>query len=224
VVLPPGRPEVYAGNMETDEILGTREFPPTPERPWAVRITVGMVDGKPAIVALELYAVDPAVIATAARGWPEIARSFVPATPTPITASGARLPLGSLLADYVASQRKSAATISHAPEFPERWRAQAERRMALLTEPDGEGSRPRGRPLLYDRAHYERVAATYLDALAAGLPPTGSVASSFGASKATASKWLTKCRALGLLPPTTRGVATGWPTKNKKNTKKKGAK
>jgi transposase len=49
------------------------------------------------------------------------------------------------------------------------------------------------------------VAEVYRDALERGEAPTKAIQEKFPASKSAAAKWVAKCRALGLLPPTTRG-------------------
>lgn len=57
--------------------------------------------------------------------------------------------------------------------------------------------------------HYEQVAEVYDEALDAGDPPTLAVAEAFDVPYTTAARWVRRSRALGLLPPPTRGVPVG---------------
>jgi hypothetical protein len=75
----------------------------------------------------------------------------------------------------------------------------------------GRVSRRGGRPKLYDDAHYQKVAAVYRAAWAAGKYPRLAVADAFQESPSAAGKWISKCREKGLLPPTTRGQVSAEP-------------
>ena len=54
-----------------------------------------------------------------------------------------------------------------------------------------------GRPPIYDAAHFVRVAEVYNAHL---IRPTSTVADSFGVTKTTAAKWVSRCRERGLIP------------------------
>jgi hypothetical protein len=57
-----------------------------------------------------------------------------------------------------------------------------------------------GRPALYGPDHYEQVADTYREHLAAGgRAPTKAVAERFSVSKSAAAKWVAKAREIGAL-------------------------
>jgi hypothetical protein len=68
-----------------------------------------------------------------------------------------------------------------------------------------------GRRPVYGPEHYARVAAVYTAAWRAGEPPTKAVASWGSVESSTAAKWVAKTRALGLLPPTTKGKPSAPP-------------
>jgi hypothetical protein len=58
-----------------------------------------------------------------------------------------------------------------------------------------------GRPTLYDRKHYKRVAAIYDAAVRAGSrAPTKAVAENYRVSKSAAAKWVARARQMGLIP------------------------
>jgi len=84
-----------------------------------------------------------------------------------------------------------------------------------LSTKEPASSKP-GRPARYGENHFKRVAQVYREAEAQGLPPTKTVAQKFSTRRkkvthSQAAKWVAKCREepLGLLPPTTRGMAKG---------------
>jgi hypothetical protein len=189
------------------EILGTREWGPTPERPWTLRLAFGLVDGQPAVVGVEVYAVDTGAIRRAAKGWPKL--GYKPATASPITSTGLRLPLGELLEEWLSDRQHRDRIMAASPSIPAELRKLAEKQLALL-----EGTPvPSLRRATYGREHYERVAAIYLEALQSGQSPTKAVEREIpGATSAQATKWVARARQLGLLPPTVRGKAAGWPS------------
>jgi len=95
---------------------------------------------------------------------------------------------------------------------PSDWRGTPEGREIELRESAQlvEDLKPLGRPAVYDREDWEKVAATYRDALEAGSrAPTKAVQKKFEVSHSTAADWVAKCRKLRLLPPTSRGLARG---------------
>jgi len=154
-------------------------------------------------VGVELYAVTPAQIREflhpgkpLAKGWPNIGHEITNAEP--MTSTAIRLPLGELLAEYLSREKRSAGIRSQSPTLPAAMRKAAERRLRAL-ETATEQRRP-GRPRLYGRDHYEKVAAIYLAALKAGDPPTEKVSLEMRAGKSAATKWVAKARGLGFCP------------------------
>lgn len=199
--------------MASVEILGTTEekWPDKEVGPWALRLTTAIVDDRPAVVGVELYAVDPELIRQNAQGWPTLAAHLVPRVTERITTAGMRVPLAERLAAYLARTKKSDEIIANAApdQIPARWREFARERLASIKHAE---SARRGRPPLYGREHFERVAAVYNEALRSGaMPPLGAVARAWTVSESTAAKWVSRCRrTFGLLPPTTPGRAAGW--------------
>ncbi len=67
-----------------------------------------------------------------------------------------------------------------------------------------------GRPPALGSDHFREVARVYSEAFKAGLKnPTARVAEWGHVSKSAAAKWVARARAMGLLPPTSRGRAAG---------------
>ena len=208
-------------------ILGSRSrrWPDQDEGPWVLRLTFGIVSDRPAVVGVELYAIDPEQIAQVVPGWPELAHGSAstefPAVPEPISSTGVRVPLGELLAEFLAGAKRSAwiaANAKHAPSWTslEEWRQSGARTLKKIE--DATAKRGPGRPAVYDRAHFEQVAGIYAEALRYGEAPTEAVAFEMHVSKSTAAKWVAKARSqkLGLLPETVRGKAAAWPATKKR--------
>ena len=207
-----------------------RRWPDSGSGPWALRLTFAIVDDRPGVVGVELYAIDPATIA-ADRGtgkndaerWLNLPLAREAGkNPVPIQTSGVRLPLGELLDQYLASMRRSDEIVSRAPGFPAEWRQEATDRLGRIAEVTPTPGRP-GRPPLYSRDHFERVADVYSRALLAGEPPTKAVSDVFSVSKSTAAKWVARCRELELLRDTDRGKPAGRPPVAPKTSSKRGA-
>jgi hypothetical protein len=217
---------------------------PDPEAgPYFLRVTVGVVNGAPAPVGIELWSVLPSDLEakyTDPFRWVQLKLSDrrLPQEPTAITTSATRgLRPQQMASEWMERQREEAGAFSRAtdelldfmgPELVERMTAFAERlEVPSRTSP----SSPRGgRPRKYDRAFFEDVAAIYTNALERGLKPTVAVeriveelAASKGVtvSKGQAAKWVARCRSeeLGLLPPTTRGKSKAFdkPPKKRRN-------
>lgn len=185
------------------EVLSAVEYPPTPDRPWTVRCTFGLLDGKAAVLAVEVYAVAPAAIAEAMDAdWPALHHQ--PPGTHAVTSVGLRLPLGSMLTAYLRKHRRAARVVAASPRFSSAARRSAARHVEAI--------RPPGRPPLYGREHFEQVASVYLEALAEGRPPTGAVAEKFMVSRSAAAKWVSTARERwGLLPRTSKGRSAAWP-------------
>jgi hypothetical protein len=163
-------------------------FPPmpTPEEkeawevrwgPHLVKLRMGIVDGRPAIIALEMSG-------------------------GPITSTDLRLPLATLLSEHLELVRREITTADTSP-WGSPWKSDhlADVRSSLF-EPK---KRAGGAPRKYDDEHFEGVAIIYRNALRDGLSPLGEVMRIKRIKKAKAAKWVQRARDLEYLPPTTRG-------------------
>lgn len=179
----PVRPRVY-------------RWPDAERGPYSLRLTSALIDGRPQIVGVELWGEDPA-------NYPDSDRQAlpVPESETGITSVAIRLPLGELLARVLDDYSHDSGLIGKAASASDRLRASVETNQATVdTAPVRRGRRP-----LYGVPHFARVARVYTDAMARGKRPTAAVAAWASVNKSTAAKWVARARALGLLPPTSRG-------------------
>ena len=137
---------------------------------------------------------------------------------TPIQATDIRhIPVGALIAEG----RRRGLDLDKLslgwPDLSKAQRADIKRRL-----PGHDRGKP-GRPgLSIDTL--EQVAKIYTEAYRNGDYPTKAVADELNISRSTASKWVMKTRAVGLLKPTTQRHAGGVPTsplKSRRTTKKK---
>ncbi|MGA2307380.1 MAG: hypothetical protein ABSH29_24805 [Acidimicrobiales bacterium] len=155
--------------------------------PYKVRLRTELVGDRYEVVRVEIDGTDPDGSSA-------------------IRSTDLRLPLRDLLNRRLAEIRSGVAQGVSGP-LADLWESapMAKSRRALE---NGQPRRP-GRPPVYDRAHFEGVAKTYATALRDGRPPTLTVAQEHGVSKATAGKWIARCRQpdLDLLPQTERGTA-----------------
>lgn len=207
------------------EILGTRErrWPDRKVGPWTLRLTYGVVDGRPGVLGVELYAVDPERIAEAAAGWPKV--DVRPARKTRrITTAGMRVPLADLLVEYLSQNQRADDLIANADP---RWLEQAAGHLGLSAETmrtvaskrvrvigETRPPRRRGRPPRSadaTRTLYEEAARIYNEALASRLAPLDAITEEMHVGRSTAGKYVARARAAGLLPPTTPGKARGFP-------------
>jgi hypothetical protein len=202
----------YDLRMGESPILGSLVtlWPDEKRGPWVVRVTFGVVGGRPGVVGVEQYAVDPAVIGD--RAFPPNTVKRLPRRPRRITTAGLRLPLAELTAAYLGSERGRRDAMSTVPDSS--WPMTLEdayNRADSVVEELREASVPkrRGRPPYLDREHFQEVARIYSAALGRGVSPLAAVAEAMHVSTSTASKWATGARRLGLLPPTVPGKATG---------------
>jgi hypothetical protein len=170
-----------------------RRWPDPLEGPFALRISVGLIDGALSIVGLELFG------DRVGRDLPNVALGD---TPHRIDAKVLReLAPGRLLEEYKQTDREQLegflrqnGTAAVASDYGQFLLAQVKRT-----------KRTRAHPVTYGRLHFQAVADIYRDALEHGEAPTSAVAAKFVVSKSAAAKWVAKCRKLGLLPPTTQG-------------------
>jgi hypothetical protein len=177
---------------------------PDPEAgPYLVRVTLDNVDDRLEIVGVEIWGRDADEV-----GWSNRAPA---GELTPVTSTAIRLPL-----DHIATEALHSSRVS--PEDDE-WnyagKGEQNDPMAEFYRRTNEklrklkGARQTGRPTQYDESHFAAVAQVYSQALATHQNPTGAVAERFSVSKSAAAKWVARCRAMGLLPPTTRGRSAG---------------
>jgi hypothetical protein len=179
---------------------------PDPYGPYMVGLHFTEIDGRSELVGVELWSGGPppdryreedrAVVMDPARQ---------PGRGGPLPAVALRqLPIGRL-ADAVRRHRLDMANLvielydsqRHPPETLER----AERTFRAV-----QASRPRGgRKPTYGPEHYAEVARIYTAAWRSRASPTKAVEAWGSVSYTTAAKWVAKARALGLLPPTTKG-------------------
>ena len=222
--------------MEIINRNGVR-WPDPDTGPFDLWTTVAIIDGRPEVVGVELWAIDPASLekrvthltpAQAERHWPRLPDPAWDDRTGVIRTKDLRIPLGRVLTDYMSRQRRLAKGITTAgfarkiartlnpdlrPDQPhpsERPKAQAAaHRILELTDQDAPSNKV-GRPAL-SGAHYADVAAVYTDALRNGADPTDSVRQHFNVSKSNAAKWIYRCRRppLNLLEPTVRGRPAG---------------
>jgi hypothetical protein len=203
---------------------------------WRARFTFGLVDDRPAIIGLELWAADPDHVRAEMereqipepRIWARMAgdegAESVMFT-APITTAGGRLPLRRILDEWANGPTRSARRFHTAvamrrtdprwPDYTPEARehvAQLERTAAALDEEGERRVSPRrpGRRPLYGLDHFEEVARIYRDAIADLDPaPRRRVKERMNTSLSNAAKWIARCRELGLLPPTSPGQAKG---------------
>jgi hypothetical protein len=113
-----------------------------------------------------------------------------------LTAAEIRLPLGSLVDDALAAGVRMLDGLGTwaSPETA----AAGKRSLPSYEQTIDEKKKP-GRPPLYAQEHFEEVARVYR---AGGRAPTKAVSERFSVQKATAAKWVSRARAMGLIPPT----------------------
>lgn len=178
-------------------VLGVEEQRwPGNDGPWVLRLTYGLVDDRPEVVGVELWAVDPAEVDMA--GWPDL---FLKPKLVAIHTETIRLPLRRLLREWVAGRIKTAIAAGGAASMPSGWRSEA------LATGRAVDVRRKGRADAHGDDHWQTVAAVYLDKGTVG------VARHFTVAKGTAAKWVSIARnQKGYLAKTTRGKATGRST------------
>jgi hypothetical protein len=172
----------------------TVRWPDSDKGPYAVALETKVVDGRYEVVSLAIRSVDESA-------------------PTPIRSNLRDLRLRELLDAHLATIKASRVSDTarswgnplNAPEF-------ARARRVLADQP-----KRSGRPRLYDREYFEKVAQVYTHAIPFGRP-TRAVADKWEVSLPTAKKWVARCRSdeFKLLPKTTRGRATSATTRPKR--------
>lgn len=205
-------PELY--DNEVDVERSSFRWPRNPPGPWFIELewapvegraevvtfTVGSVGRKQPVTASDLREIPFATIVREDRA-KKVARLRKMAGDTRTVAD--------LRRDYQSILRAA----GEAPQGPQpddpggdrRLSDGATERAALYEKAGGRG----GRPKQYDDAHWAEVATTYTRAFNAGNTPTTAVARKWSVNPSTAGKWVAKCRALGLLVPTTQGRPGG---------------
>lgn len=189
---------IRSSSVDTDG-RGRFEFywPDPDSGPYLVAVTMDTVQGRLEVVGVEMWGRTPSPSVWQQQGFPT-------AHPTPISSTAIRLPLDRIASASMDYAHMTAQVISYFRDHLPDDVKQAGEQIGRF-----EGPKQPGRPTLYDRAHFEAVAAVYNEALARHGNPTAAVASRFNVSKSTAAKWVARCRNDGLLPPTARGRAAG---------------
>jgi len=210
--------------MATEILSSIEERWPDPDKgPWALRLVYALIDGRPGVVGVELYAVPVEEIREAIGGWPDLPKArHLPKRPRPITTAGLRVPLAEKMTERLAAMRVSDEITANAKPragIPPHWSEIAQRRLDLLEKVPEPGRR--GRPPSLTLEDYRKAAEIYNAALAEGKKPRVAVARELHLSTSGAGKRISGCRELGLLPPTVPGKAAGSPvTKDKKRRKR----
>lgn len=190
------------------------------------RVTYGLVNGRPEVIGVEVWSVDPATLPKRATGMTkkEVEHHWHSPVWMPtgepdgaIRSKDLRLPLGRMVSEYVARVRRTA-TMLTSEEFlanprpdPGFKHPRIQARQRVLLELLDEGApKKAGRPAL-PVSHYVEVAEVYTEALRNGANPRAAVKEHFHVSKSSAAKWVHRCRLapLNLLAKTSSGRAAG---------------
>lgn len=195
----------------TDKQFSPARLWPDPDTgPWAVTLEWAEIDGRVECVGVTMRSFSPdGTVDLTDLPTLEDTREVMTA------ALWRSVPIGSLINE----KRRSVA------EFWEPGGRMAQHGLAEVHEGEGEGvaamwrpGRPKRRK---DPDHFEMVADIYRAAARAGLPPTKTVQERLGpVSHSTAAKWVAKCRKLGLLPETSRGVPSAPITQDDQETER----
>lgn len=163
-------------------------YPDRDRGPYRLRLWVGLLEDRPVVARIEVSGFDDDPFTGI----------------EPITSSTIRLPLQELLREAVknlSDEIEAAAAKPSAFGWPWHLAELEPTRDALHNEPKV------GRPRVRDDEHFVEVATVYRDAMVRGDFPTVAVSKHFHVSKTCAAKWVSRARALGLLPPTEQGRA-----------------
>lgn len=158
-------------------------WPDPAEGPYLLRVTVATVDGRAEPVGIELWGCQPPTD----RQWTEWQSTTTAATP--LTPAVMRLPLHRIVRTFLDELKTRWVPLVALNATTPQGRAFAESAASMV------GHR-RGRPPLYDTAHWQAVADTYRSASRA---PSKAVADRFMVSGGVARKWVARARGLGLL-------------------------
>jgi hypothetical protein len=179
--------------MEPGEVHEAWRWIETDVGPACVGMHLGVIDGRPELIGVEVWAVPP-----------ERSGAFGPHPLRPLRSKDLRFALDQLVQSVRASALKTAQIVAAEPDFfSDKARASARRAAKLFVKKPGTP----GRPVTYGPEHFAEVARIYREAFEAGPAPTKAVTIKFDVSYATASKWVARARAAGLLPATERGRA-----------------
>lgn len=165
---------------------------------YRVNLHFAMVDGRLECVGFEVGQRPDVRMEYGSRGLPL----------KKITSSLIRdIPLASLVDQYIKDvhlqerMEMDAGATNYLPEFEE-WKQRAKEVLKGLeaAKETKKGGRPGHPP-----EHYAEVAEIYARAYKERRSPLVAIQDHFSISKSTAAKWVSRCRELGLLPPTERG-------------------
>lgn len=170
----------------------SRRYPDREAGPYTVTLEIGIRDdGRPVVISVRM------------EGDFDAATGQVAA----VTAQVIRLPLQSLVNEYLEEKRAGFATSDLTPATASLWTTETALAIRRTVE---RSQKATGRPRLGDDT-YRRVADVYTAALRQGLPPTKAVALAERISQPTAATWVRRARERGFLPKTTRGRARAGP-------------
>lgn len=208
--------------MKNDVIVigATEQCWPDETGPWVMRLTYAIIGDRPGVVGVEIYAVEPEKIRRAVGGWPKLVKPL--GDPEAITTTGSRIPLAEQMQKYLMNREHNDSIIAKAPNFPPSLRQMAAERLDLLAGKPRPPKRSPGRPSIYDRDHFEKVAAIYTEALLCGKSsPINEITKAIpGTSRSAATKWVAKAREYGMLPITVQGKSAAWTPSSKKEGEK----
>ena len=191
-----------------------------------LRLSFAIVDGRPEVVGFELWRADPRTQPW--RNYDDVRQMrfrdncFDVKQERPIATSDLRAPLQRFVNDWLSDHKQTVEHILGSPVASAQWKRRvrkAQKKIDSLAAP-----RP-GRKPVYDRDHFEKVAAVYRQALRERKPPTKAVADcpEWGpVDVSTAAKWVSRaCHEFGFLPLTTQGkpAAVKPPRKNRRTPK-----
>ena len=165
--------------------------------PYSMRVSVALVDGRPEVVGVEFWGANPSDFVPTRRRFRHLRSTDA------ITSTAIRIPLRELLTKLLSEfQRDSELIVESTTASPRLKDSVAQRQVHMPTDAPRRGRRPR-----YGPPFFAQVAQVYTEAMGRREAPTVAVAKWGQVNKSTAAKWVSKARALGLLPPTSRGRA-----------------
>lgn len=174
---------------------------PDQKGPLRMRLTFGLVDGRPEVVGMELWGVSPAEVwGLTKREERKAGLQVNPKRPAAIHTETARVPLRRLLKEWRTSKTRAAEIAKAVKALPE------PRRSAVLPPAYVEEAIATAEKVAHghDRSHWIGVTDAYLDG---GL---AAVMDLFDVSKGTAGKWVWIARHReNLLKKTSRGARSG---------------
>jgi hypothetical protein len=192
-----------------DEPLASTWHPwPEHDSRYLVGLHFAEIAGRAELVGVEMWSGRPPLSRFPERDRPFWAKEPPPGSGGPLPAAAIRQPaIGRLAAKARQTNEDMARLIQELgdPQEDSPEVLEAAERTLRLFEAKGASRTAGGRKPDYGPEHYAKVAVVYSAAWRAGEHPTKAVAAWRNVAPSTAAKWVAKTRALGLLPPTTKG-------------------